>query len=269
MLFNEKGKEEKVIFNNKLNTLQEQINIIKNKDINLLYLNINKKEDDLKNTINEKDIIMKELEKKILKEINKKYFELKLMFYNISFNIFIKQNMQKAIDDIYRKIQNLMKFNIQDSVFKCTYDINNLFINLNKEDIIQVIYNKYIDYQNLNKNLLVSDLEDIILEKISLVLPQDLILLMQYNEYKQPYYNIKDKIINFYKKGEHTNLIKFIKGMTYNKNIIYTFTKIEETLLLNKNRIQTKIFGKITKNNIKEININSIISENELKKRIR
>ena len=262
----EKEKEEKIKINNQLNSLQNQINSIKNKDINLIYININKKEDDLKNILNEKDIIIKELERKILKEINKKYAELKSMFYNISFNIFIKKDMQKPIDDIYEKIQNLMKYSIQGAEFKFTYDINNLFVNLNKEDIIQVIYNKYIENQNLNKTLL-RDLEDIVLEKISLVLPQDLILLMQYSEFKQQYNNIKEKIIKFYKKGEHINLINFIKTMTYHKNIIYTFTKIDEPLLLNSN-IKTQIFGILKKNNIKEIKINSMISEDEFKKEL-
>ena len=263
----EKEKEEKIKINNQLNSLQNQINSIKNKDINLIYININKKEDDLKNILNVKDIIIKELERKILKEINKKYAELKSMFYNISFNIFIKKDMQKPIDDIYGKIQNLMKYSIQGAEFKFTYDINNLFVNLNKEDIIQVIYNKYIENQNLNKTLLIRDLEDIVLEKISLVLPQDIILLMQYTEFKQQYNNIKEKIINFYKKGEHINLINFIKTMTYHKNIIYTFTKIDEPLLLNTN-IKTQIFGILKKNNIKEIIINSMISEDEFKKEL-
>ena len=208
-------------------------------------------------------ICMIELESKII-NIYKKNLELKLKALNISFSNFIKENRQEKINDIYAIIQELFEVSIQGIEFKLSYDINNIFVNLNKEDIIQVIYNKYIENQSFNINISIEDFEDIILEKISLVLPQDLILLLQYNEFRQQYNNIKDKIISFYKKGEHLNLINFIKTMKYHKNIIYSFSKIDERLLLDiNNNIKTNILGEINKNNIKEININSMISENK------
>ena len=43
----------------KFNFLYSQINLIKNENIKLLNLKMNKKEDDIKNIINEKDIIIK------------------------------------------------------------------------------------------------------------------------------------------------------------------------------------------------------------------
>ena len=83
------------------------------------------------------------------------------------------------------------------------------------------------DYKAKNINLNVQDIQDFLLEKISLVLPQDLILLMKYSIFKHMYGYEAEKIIQFYQKGEHNNLYAFIKTMKNNKNIIYTFTDID------------------------------------------
>ena len=49
------------------------------------------------------------------------------------------------------------------------------------------------------------------------------------------------------------------------QNLIYTFEIIDEPLLSSlSNYFNIKIFGKIGKNNIKEVQISSLISENEL-----
>ena len=53
--------------------------------------------------------------------------------------------------------------------------------------------------------------------------------------------------------------------MENQKNVIYTFSNIDEPLLSNiSNEFETKMFGKINKNNIKEIQISSLSAENEL-----
>ena len=111
----------------------------------------------------------------------------------------------------------------------------------------------------------VQDLQDFVLEKISLTLPQDIILLMKYSGFEQQYNNIPEKIIQFYQKGEHNNLYNFIKTMKNNKNLIYTFSSIDEPLLSGINEdFETEMFGKINKNNIKDIQISSLSAENEL-----
>ena len=49
------------------------------------------------------------------------------------------------------------------------------------------------------------------------------------------------------------------------KNVIYTFTRIEEPLLSNvSSNFKTEIFGEINKDNITEILICSLSSENDL-----
>ena len=82
-----------------------------------------------------------------------------------------------------------------------------------------------------------------------------------------------EKIIKYYNKENHTNLIKYLKSMEKYKNIIYTFSNILDPLFPNleskknnnsENYIETGILGKLEKKNFKIILINSINSENEL-----
>ena len=74
-----------------------------------------------------------------------------------------------------------------------------------------------------------------------------------------------DKIIDFYQKGEHTNLFNFLKTMKNTKNVIYTFTSIDAPLLENYSvEFETELLGKINKDNIKEIQISSLNAENDL-----
>ena len=236
----------------RINILQNQINAIKDKDISLLSFNINKKEDDIKNIINE-------LEMKIMKEINNRYSELKSMINNIEFDILLNK-LERKIDNIYQIIQNLFKVKIDETTFKFTFDVKNLFVNISKNDITEIIIDKYNDCINSKKNFESENIEDTILEKLSLVLPQDIIFLMQFPKFMTQYNNIKNKIIDFYKKEEHANICNFIKNMKYQKNIIYTFSDINENILKNiENSFNTKMFKRIKKNIIKEITFNSNI----------
>ena len=52
----------------KLNILYRHIYLIENEKLEILNTNMNKKEDDIKNIINEKDIIIKEMNEKINKQ---------------------------------------------------------------------------------------------------------------------------------------------------------------------------------------------------------
>ena len=151
------------------------------------------------------------------------------------------------------KLSNMQKLN---------YDIEKLFINLKKEEIQGIIY--YLSSKMHNE-----EIENYILEKISMIIPQDIILLMNYSENVNKYNDEHNKIMEYYKKEEHGNLSNFLKNMEKNKNIIYTFSNIFDSLLpnLEKNNdiyLETLKFGKLQKSNIKMILISSINCENEL-----
>jgi hypothetical protein len=190
----------------------------------------------------------------------------------ISFEYLLTVEMSKAAEEIYKLIHDIIKINLpDDDKFEVPYDVNKLLVNCDKEEIQGIIYSKYREFQKQGKNLQIQDLQDFVLEKISLTLPQDIILLMKYSGFEQTYNNISDKIINFYSKGEHNNLYKFIQTMKNRKNVIYTFTSIDEPLLSNisnEENFETEMFGKINKENITDILISSLSAENELEAEI-
>ena len=145
------------------------------------------------------------------------------------------------------------------------YNLKKLLINCDREEIRGIIYNKISEYQKLGKKLVIQDTQDLVLEKIALTLPQDIIFLLKHSGFEQKHPKIADKIIDLYNKGIHTNLFNFLQNMENTKNVIYTFTSIDEPLLENiKDEFNTKLLGKIDKNAIKEIQISSLSTENEL-----
>ena len=106
---------------------------------------------------------------------------------------------------------------------------------------------------------------ELFLEKYSDTLSQDILFLLKNSGIGKRYPEIVEKIIYFYKKEEHSNLYNFLYKMKSIKNIIYTFSDINEPLLADiSNELETELFGKISKNNIIEIQMSSINDEDEL-----
>ena len=185
----------------------------------------------------------------------------------ISFEVLLRKELLQEAINIYNIIQDLGRSDIKPNKMSIKYNLQRLLFNCDKEEIQGMIYIKDIEYQNLNNNnlLKVQEIQDLVLEKISLTLSQDLILIMKYSGFKEKYMNVYNKILEFYKKGEHSNLHNFLKTMKNLKNVIYTFTNIQEPLLKNiSGKFNTEMFGLIDRTNIKEIQISSLYSENEL-----
>jgi len=103
-----------------------------------LKIEINKKEDDLKNIINEKDEIIKELENKIEK-MNKKLEKIDKKINQITINLFEEEVL---IENKDKQIKSIVEENI--------YDINNKIIE-QEQNIIKDINQKYND---LNKEMI-------------------------------------------------------------------------------------------------------------------
>ena len=183
----------------------------------------------------------------------------------ISFEYLLSEAYIKEANIIYNMIQDFANPNLQDNNnINLKYSLDNLLINCDKEEIQGIIYSKIKEYEKINKKLLVQELQDLVLEKIVLTLPQDIILLLKYSGFEQKYPNVVDKIIDFYKKGEHSNFLKFLQKMSNYKNVIYTFTSIVTSLLPKiSDEFETELLGKINTSNIKEIQISSFTTENE------
>ena len=184
----------------------------------------------------------------------------------ISFEYLLNKEFINEADNIYNMIQDFANQHLQENnKINIKYNLKNLLINCDQEEIRGIIYSKIRESQNQGKKLLVQELQELVLEKVSLTLPQDIIFLLKNSGFEQKYPKIADKVIDFYQKGEHTNLFNFLKTMKNTKNVIYTFTSIDAPLLENySGEFETELLGKINKDNIKEIQISSLYAENDL-----
>ena len=178
----------------------------------------------------------------------------------ISFEYLLNEELIKESQNIKSTLDLLVKCN--DKIFKAiNYDLGKLLINSNLEEIQALVY------QANKKGVKKEDILNYVLEKIVLTFPQDILVNMQINGLKQKNANIYKKVIEFYNKGEHSNLANFLKKTNNNKNVVYTFSNnLEE--INNLDGINNPLIGKVEEKYIKQIQINSIKSENELERQI-
>jgi len=143
------------------------------------------------------------------------------------------------------------------------YDLNKIFINFDLEEIQGIIY-KARKISNIN----LEQIKDIVISKIALTLPQDILMCLKFNGFIKKYEEIANKIMKAYNSGSHNNINDFLKTMSNPKNIIYTFSGNLDIIKISNINIKYKSFGDINNKNIFEIKISSIKSENTLEKRI-
>ena len=162
--------------------------------------------------------------------------------------------------NIYNKLKEMIK--LDKNAYKgISYDLEKIFINFNLEEIQAIMY------EALQRKVDKEQMFDKVIEKISLTLPQDIILCLKLNGFSTKNPDLLNKIIKAYNKGQHHNLRRFLKSMKKKKNIIYTYTdNLEEIKITEK--IDNKIVGKISKENIREMTISECKSENDLEKEI-
>ena len=142
-----------------------------------------------------------------------------------------------------------------------SYDLSKLLINCNIDEIQAMMHQLY------SQGKIKNEIIDIILSKLALTLPQDIIINIRISGYMQKYSEYSKKIIEYYGKGEHSNFANFLTTINNYKNIVYTFTNILETIK-NINNINTPLIGRIDKENIKQINISSLKSESEFERHL-
>ena len=182
----------------------------------------------------------------------------------ISFDNLMKKEYLDESINISKMIYNFFSQDL-DKKLNINRKLNIFARNWDEEEIQYLIYNKILEYQNIGKYPRIQDLFDYILEKFSETLSQDAIFFLKISDLGLKNQNVAEKITNFYQKGEHRNFMKFLKNTKSDKNIIYTFTNKEESLLKYiYDEFETKLLGKIAKKNINEINISSFNSEEEI-----
>ena len=250
---------------NKIKSKIEQNKILILKDMEDIYINlydlfdknftiINKKKY-ARITFDEKNEIFSSINDdfKCIILINEKSLEkVDYSFLNmfdkhiISLRYLLDKTFLNEIDIIYNILQDFTKTNFQKNKINIKYNIKNLLINCEKEELQGLVFKKVSELVILGKKLSNSELVDIILEKISPTIPQDIILLLKYSGFEKIYPKIYDKVLNYYQTAEHSNFYNFLKTMKYRKNIIYTFSNIEKPLFFNKSdKIDSTLLGNI------------------------
>ena len=182
--------------------------------------------------------------------------------YLFSFEVLLEKeliNKSKEIEEVIKSLINLI-----DKNKRTVIDLKKQLILCGLEEIQGLIY-------QLNKSgKFIVDLMEEVLKKISNLLSQDIIAYATKNNYIQKYPTIYEKIQLNYNQNEHSNIFNFIEKMDNNKNIIYTFSDILESIFKNeKEIIKNQIFGNISKNTVEEdIFVYNITSERQLESRI-
>ena len=178
----------------------------------------------------------------------------------ISFEYLLKTDLIEESNRIYNILKELITYDKND--FKgINYDLEKIFINFNKEEIQGIIYEA--DKKNIIKQNIMSE----IINKFSLILPQDIILCMKVNGFMGKYPDVSKQLIDSYLNGEHRNLARFLSSMKNKLNIVYTFSNILN-YIENLDNIDNNILGEIKPENIKQLKISSFNSENEFEKQI-
>ena len=166
----------------------------------------------------------------------------------ITFNALLDEDNKKFAENIIKEI-NLENDNIINS--KTNYNLKNLLINCGKEEIEGMVYNftyKFKKNKPGQKNKQKENIIDIIYDKISNILPQDIICKLPDNNVIKKKYNEEKKYFSF------ESYIKDKKYNNYKISIIYTF-----------NNISNIINGA---NNEMKFMVSEIRSENQLKNEI-
>ena len=151
---------------------------------------------------------------------------------------------------------------INKKVYKgINYDFSKLLINSSLEEIQGILY------EASKKNVPFENMIDEVLIRISLILPQDIFYSFYNTNFFQKYPDIVDKIKNYYERGEHTNIANFVQKLHCNKNVVYTFSHNLDGIENIKN-IDNPTYGHFERENIFQIEISSIKTENELERQL-
>ena len=163
-----------------------------------------------------------------------------------------------------KKIKNTLSelISYDKNIYKgLNYDLAKIFINFHDQEIQSIIY------QSIKNGIKSQELMNEVIKNFSLILPQDILLCMKLNGFQNNNQEDSKQIIEYYNKGEHRNLRRFIEKMESTKNVVYTFSNILD--VINKiDDIDNKMLGNINKDNISILQMASFKSENEFEKQI-
>ena len=164
----------------------------------------------------------------------------------INFSDLLDNEQKTFMNNLFKKIK--LEETVKRNQNNYDIDFKNLLINCHKADIEGLVYKTFIESKKDKKNI--NDIEDKIITKISNMLPQDIIAILDDEDIIK-----KD----YYKNKKYYNFITYIKDIetkriNYKISIIYTFSDIAEIIY--------------EYNNEMKFMISEIYSENQLKRTI-
>ena len=183
----------------------------------------------------------------------------------LSFEYLLKYNEKlfELSKSIFQKLNQMISYNNKKFI-GINFNLKKMLPYLDLEEILGIIYDAY------QKNIHIQDLEEEVFKKISLILPQDILLIQRFNDFQSDNPKISNKMLEEYNKGNHGNLKTFLKKMDNMKNIVYTYSNYFDLIeniesFENKNLSNDKIKKAI---NIMQLEIRAFDSENEFGKKI-
>ena len=192
---------------------------------------------------------------------------------NISFEYLMNDKQISIANELYEKCIKLVSYD-EKKICLIDYDINNLLINCDEEEILGFVYMETQGKKEINEEDC-EKIENKFISKISILLPQDIILILLFNKIN---WNDKDenkkfynKLLDYYNNNVHNNIKSLLLNYDNERNkiIIYTFTNIIESINIeNLCSYDIKSLGKIKQSNIHQIGISSIQNEYELENEI-
>ena len=189
---------------------------------------------------------------------------------SLSFEYLMAKEQINIAHNLYVKCQNMIKYD-ENKFGLINYKINNLLINCDEEEIKGIVFMEGQNITDSNNNE--EYFENKLISKISITLPKDIMLLLLFNnlkEEKDEFVKFNNKIIKIYNQNLHYNIKSFLTNYKddSNKIIIYTFTRIIDSIKKDYiSSIKIKSID-ITLNSIKEIRISSIQNEFNLETEI-
>ena len=155
---------------------------------------------------------------KIIVLVDKKFVnKVDMAFLNrlekiqISFRELLEQNQKEIIQNIHREIR--LKESINDEKDKFNYDLNSLLINCNEQDIGGLVYYLFLEAKK-NKKENNNDIEERIYNKMSVLLPEDIILTLD---------SLNPLKIAYFEKKKYNNFNQYIKDLENNNKDLINF----------------------------------------------
>ena len=187
----------------------------------------------------------------------------------IDFNNLLSQELIDIADNIYNVLTDIIKIKADNKDINLEKKFEKYLYFIREEEIKSLVYiasKKLEIFENNEENI--KFIIQFVLEKISPCFSEELMILMTKYEFRNKYSYFYTCIYESYKKNYCYNIRNYLEKLNKETSIIYTYSSIFDDIIIEENEIirnQNIIFSK---KSIKEVNISSISSLEQIDKEI-